>query len=662
MLGRNEESAWQRASASLDATAKIYGYRVDSVHTETFKFLGGLNRNKKDLNAKEENELEGQDEADNTKKKDKVKRGVNTLETNVRKLNLDKYDIDSEVDPLFSVMTSKFNESTARGLLLNTIPLDENINYILESKKDEDKPQFDSNRNDKISEEKKEENISIHDAESLKDNSSQSDLSAKKMKNALNLANNLQQKENKEKNDNVNNTIPVKCSQDFEHIKDSIKNVLRSFIKDNNVDEFIRLQLCPELSIFRESRKLNTEETNISFINTFKEEINLADRKNLIRNHYDETTTIINEEDPDNYAEIEGEEGLGDIPDENYSNMDNMNMNNDYNSEMHDNNEINNDINYNNGNSNFNLKINENNFTLFKYEDLIERAGHFGTGNTENLPQFMNFAKNFGKLDKNTFFNKGSILGLKKEGVGKKKKEEKNFIFDEENEIDVNELFNENRSKLIKRGNDFNDYQKRRKVKCFYYFDKLSQFKLFTITGKTITAKDIDNDLDINQQEKNLEENRNNDMDLGPNDAEWGDNDNQNDIIGFEKNNEYDAFYQNEKKAEKNFGRLYRKFDIRALKKKIWTSYDDIKDNQIDFKNVVMNMSKDMKEDELFSISTPTCFVCMLHLCNEKNLFIEQNSMNTFFIDRDDDGAKSELISKRKSNSKENSSSSEASD
>jgi condensin complex subunit 2 len=150
MLGRNEESAWQRASASLDATAKIYGYRVDSVHTETFKFLGGLNRNKKDLNSKNENELEGQDESDISKKKEKIKRGINTLETNVRKLNLDKYDIDLEVDPLFSVMTSKFNESTARGLLLNTIPLDENINYILESKKSEDNPKFTFNLNEKI--------------------------------------------------------------------------------------------------------------------------------------------------------------------------------------------------------------------------------------------------------------------------------------------------------------------------------------------------------------------------------------------------------------------------------------------------------------------------------------------------------------------------------
>ena len=56
MKEKNEESAWQRASASLDATAKIYGYRVDSVHTETFKFLGGLNRNKKEMNSKEENE------------------------------------------------------------------------------------------------------------------------------------------------------------------------------------------------------------------------------------------------------------------------------------------------------------------------------------------------------------------------------------------------------------------------------------------------------------------------------------------------------------------------------------------------------------------------------------------------------------------------------
>ena len=137
MLIKNEESAWQKASASLDATAKIYGFRVDSVHSETFKFLGGLNRNKKELNLNHGNDGDAQEGDNETKKKEKVKRGVNTLETNINKLNLSKYDIDLEVDPLFSVMTSKFNESSARGLLLNTIPLDENLNYILESKKEE---------------------------------------------------------------------------------------------------------------------------------------------------------------------------------------------------------------------------------------------------------------------------------------------------------------------------------------------------------------------------------------------------------------------------------------------------------------------------------------------------------------------------------------------
>ncbi len=649
MLGRNEESAWQRASASLDATAKIYGYRVDSVHTETFKFLGGLNRNKKEMNIKEENEDESQFDGDNTKKKEKIRRGVNTLETNIRKLNLDKYDIDTEVDPLFSVMTSKFNESTAKGLLLNTIPLDDKINYILESKKPDENPECDINnkiQDNKIVEEKnikKEENISSLDTESLKDNISQSDSEASKLKDALILNNNLQKKEKKQDNNDMIKNIPVTCSKSFESVEDSIKDVLKTFIKSNNIDDFIHLQICPELSIFRQSRNLNIEGANISFINAFKDEINYADKKRTQIN--EENPSIIDEEEPENFIEMEENEGLGDIPDDNFNNQENIdNMSNPYNNnELEENN---NEINYANNNNNFNLKLNENNFSLFKYEDLIERAGQFGTGNTDNLPHFTDFAKNFGKLDKNSFFNKGSILGIKKEGGARKKKEEKNFIFDEEEEIDVNELFNENRSKLINKGEKY-DFSQKRKVKCYYHFDKLSQFKLFTITAKTITSKDIDNDLDINQQEKNLEElgDRVGEM---PGDGDWGDAENQNDIVGFEKNNEYDNFYQNEKKAEKNFGRLYRKFDIRALKKKIWTSYDDIKEEQIDFKNVVMNMSKGMNDDELFSISTPTCFVCMLHLCNEKNLFIEQKNMNTFFIDRDSDGIKSEEISKGK--------------
>ena len=41
---KDKESSWLRASASLDASAKIYGFRVDQVHTETYKVLSGLHR------------------------------------------------------------------------------------------------------------------------------------------------------------------------------------------------------------------------------------------------------------------------------------------------------------------------------------------------------------------------------------------------------------------------------------------------------------------------------------------------------------------------------------------------------------------------------------------------------------------------------------------
>ena len=623
MLVKNEESAWQKASASLDATAKIYGFRVDSVHTETFKFLGGLNRNKKELNPKEKNE-DNQEEIEQTKKKEKLKRGINTLETNIKKLNLSKYDIDCEVDPLFSVMTSKFNESSARGLLLNTIPLDENLNYILESKKvDNDIPNIkDDKSNDKV-----DDKLTNNDTESLSNDLSEAS-GSKKIKEALFLANNLKKDKNMEEGEK---TFQVSCAQDFENTREGIKKVLKLFIKDNNIDEFIKLQICPELAIFRESRQLNTDNGNITFINTFKEEIDHADKK--MQNDFEENNNFaIEEEDQDNLG---GEEGIDEIQEGTTQNSNN---------EI--NNGENNDPNINNI-SNFNPKNNENSFSVFRYEDLIERAGHFGSGNTQNLPEFMNFAKNFGKLEKSYFLNKGAILGLnnKKEGGAKKKKEEKTFIFDEKNEVNINDLFSDIRSKMLNKTNDYsNDYEKRRKAKNFFHFDKLSQFRLFTITGKTITSKDIDNDLDITQQEKNLEEKEENDnFDQGEND-----NQNENDIIGFEKNNEYDTFYENEKKAEKNFGKLYRKFDIRSLKKKIWSSYEDIKEDRIDFKNVVVNMSKNMNEDELFSISTPTCFVCILHLCNEKNLFIEQKDMTTFYVRKDLDGEKSAKASVKK--------------
>ena len=636
MLNKNEESAWQKASASLDVSAKVYGYRVDSVHSETFKFLGGLNRNKKDEQEKEE---QGEEEKENeeAKKEIKVRRGQNTLETNINKLNLTKYDLDTEVDPLFSMMTSKFNESSAEGLLLNTIPLDEKLNYILESKerKNEQNSNINNKKNEIIKEEKEKENEEIKDIDSISEGSSNDNLGVKK-REAIVLADNLREDEDKKNN--------ICCSENMDLIPEDVKDIIKNFSSENHIDDFVQLKICPDLAIFRQSRELNTNENNDLFLKYFKDEIAHAEK--VRPNEFmeaegiqEEPEDIENQFDDDHHMENapeSSENGIdpNDIKDIEEPSQENANLNN--------------------------FSRNENvSMSLFKYDDLIEHSEKFGSGNIDvlrNLPQFNNFSKAFGKIDNKGFFNKNAMLGLNKKDGGKKKKEEKLFEFNEENEVDINKILFEPKSKSKggQKAYDYTyDFENKRKLKCFYHYDKLSSFRLFTMNNKTIFSREIEGDINVEDQEQKILDKIEEDDGIpgDPGDANDfngadGEPSMANDIQG--RNN---SFFQNEKEIEKNFGRLYRRFDIRNLKNKIWNNYEKFfpKDN-IDFRNVIENMSKEMNEEELYSISTPTCFVCMLHLCNENNLFINQKDVNTFYIEKDTNGEKSELSSKKQSN------------
>ena len=644
LLNKNEESAWQRASASLDVSAKVYGYRVDSVHSETFQFLGGLNRNKKGGEEQKENPEEEKANEEEKKNTVKIRRGQNTLETNLNKLNLTKYDLDTEVDPLFSIMTSKFNESTASGLLLNTIPLDERMNYILESKKvDENK-----NNNNQIlkqNEENKDMDINSEDSyENLR------------MKNTM-------KKDpffiNLEKNENLDeDTEPLKpiiCSKDMSLIPDEIKTILDDFKQENPIDQFVKESICPQLTVFKKSRELNEGENNPElFLKYFKDEIYYAEKK---RNELIENNQGIQEEQEN-------------IDDSDHMDMDNIpedaNDNENENENAIDPNDIKDieDSSQENNIGNFNRDANNNaSMSLFKYDDLIEHSEKFGSGNIDilrNLPQFNQFQENFGKIQGKNFLSKNYILGLdkKKEGGHKRKKEETLFEFSEENEVDINELLVEKNNKgKNKKGYDFsNDFMNKKKMKCPYNYDKLATFRLFTINNKTIYSKEIDNDINPVEQEQKIID-KLEDEQYGQND-DLGYNDN---YEGFENSeginnnqnidNKTNTFLQSEKEIEKTFGRLYRRFDIRNLKNKIWNNYENqFPNDNIDFRNIIAGMSKEMTEDELYSISTPTCFVCMLHLCNEKNLFVNQNDINTFYVEKDTEGKKSESVSKKKGN------------
>jgi condensin complex subunit 2 len=97
---------------------------VDSVHIETHKVLGGLNRTDIDDSEKnKEKEAFGEEKEDEitSKKSRRDQNGESTLEKNIANLDAVKYDLEFDVDPLFQKTSAKFDESGAKGLLLNNL-------------------------------------------------------------------------------------------------------------------------------------------------------------------------------------------------------------------------------------------------------------------------------------------------------------------------------------------------------------------------------------------------------------------------------------------------------------------------------------------------------------------------------------------------------------
>lgn len=81
---------FQKASCTLDASVKIYGYRVDDVHSAGYKVLANLNRT--DGGDDSDKEGEGDDDEDGEKRKAKrrANRNVQTLEGNFKNLNMSR--------------------------------------------------------------------------------------------------------------------------------------------------------------------------------------------------------------------------------------------------------------------------------------------------------------------------------------------------------------------------------------------------------------------------------------------------------------------------------------------------------------------------------------------------------------------------------------------
>lgn len=122
---------FQLASCTLDASVKIFSCRVDSVHSETYKVLGGLARTKNSGGEAEEDEdVDGEDGEDDTtdgsgkaKKSQKKKSFTSTLEEDFASLNLKRIEASFDVDPLFARVSRMFDSGGSKGILLANLPV-----------------------------------------------------------------------------------------------------------------------------------------------------------------------------------------------------------------------------------------------------------------------------------------------------------------------------------------------------------------------------------------------------------------------------------------------------------------------------------------------------------------------------------------------------------
>ncbi|XP_048378647.1 condensin complex subunit 2 [Stegostoma tigrinum] len=114
----SELTNFKMAAGTLDASTKIYAVRVDAVHSDVFRILGGLGKNTEEPGAEVNPEsLEGQN-AKGSQKQNKRKHSYKTIEQNLNNITYGASDMKCEIDPMFQKAASMFDECSAVGVFM----------------------------------------------------------------------------------------------------------------------------------------------------------------------------------------------------------------------------------------------------------------------------------------------------------------------------------------------------------------------------------------------------------------------------------------------------------------------------------------------------------------------------------------------------------------
>ncbi|CAJ1068297.1 condensin complex subunit 2 [Xyrichtys novacula] len=131
----SELTNFKVAAGTLDASTKIYAVRVDAVHADAYRVLGGLGAETKpgeDQGQRGQDGDEGVSGAEGTAKQPKKKRPPKrTVEQNLSNINSAESERKCEVDPMFHRMASSFDESSTAGVFLSVLFSENNRGELL---------------------------------------------------------------------------------------------------------------------------------------------------------------------------------------------------------------------------------------------------------------------------------------------------------------------------------------------------------------------------------------------------------------------------------------------------------------------------------------------------------------------------------------------------
>ncbi|XP_035592277.1 condensin complex subunit 2-like isoform X2 [Oncorhynchus keta] len=119
----SELTNFKVAAGTLDASTKIYAVRVDAVHADAYRVLGGLGAETKPGEAGAWGEMaEGAAGELAAKQVVKKKRPPKkTVEQNLSNIDSSESERKCEVDPMFQRMASSFDESSTAGIFLSVL-------------------------------------------------------------------------------------------------------------------------------------------------------------------------------------------------------------------------------------------------------------------------------------------------------------------------------------------------------------------------------------------------------------------------------------------------------------------------------------------------------------------------------------------------------------